>query len=103
MEDVGQGRLDQLPARNALDGAGQLRRQPVELVLHQHSLKGLKESEKGDFRRVVQALCPAWPPAKHSPSGGSVPTQQSLENITLDMNLSWEEVWGWGGEQFVKC
>lgn len=42
MEDVGQGGLDQIPAGNALDGPGQLRRQAVELVLHQHSLEGLK-------------------------------------------------------------
>lgn len=74
MEDVGQGRLDQFPAGNALDGPGQLRRQPVELVLHQHSLKGLEESEKGDIRRELQPLSsssfmPHMAPSKAKPVG----------------------------------
>lgn len=42
VEHMRQGRLDQLPAGDALDGLRQGRRQPVELILHQHPLEGLE-------------------------------------------------------------
>ncbi|TNN46272.1 hypothetical protein EYF80_043510 [Liparis tanakae] len=41
VEDMRQGCLDQLPAGDALDGLRQGGRQTVELILHQHPLKGL--------------------------------------------------------------
>lgn len=41
VQDVGQRRLDQLPAGDALDGLGQGRGETVQLVLHQHPLEGL--------------------------------------------------------------
>lgn len=41
VENMRQGCLDELPAGDALDGLWQGRRQPVELILHQHPLKGL--------------------------------------------------------------
>lgn len=53
---MGQGRLDQFPAGDALDGLRQLRGQPVELVLHQHSLKGLKDREEEDIRQQLRAV-----------------------------------------------
>lgn len=101
MEDMGQGRLDQFPAGDALDGLRQLRRQPVELVLHQHSLKGLKDREEeehqagteGSFSQQLNAPhCPKRGKARGTDRGRSVSTQQSLENIITDINLSWEEV-----------
>lgn len=42
VEHMRQRRLDQLPAGDALDGLRQGRRQPVELILHQHPLEGLE-------------------------------------------------------------
>lgn len=41
VQHVWQGRLDQVPARHALDRLGQRRRESVELVLHQDPLKRL--------------------------------------------------------------
>lgn len=41
MEDMGQRRLNQLPAGDALDGFGQLPGKSVQLVLHQHPLERL--------------------------------------------------------------
>lgn len=89
MEDVGQRRLDQVPAGDALDGLGQLRRQPVELVLHQDSLEGLKERGEGGVRRDLE------PPSHTALEQGSAPGEQSqvcFQNLIMDMNLSWEEV-----------
>lgn len=45
VQDVGQRRLDQLPAGDALDGLGQGRGETVQLVLHQHPLEGLGVGE----------------------------------------------------------
>lgn len=39
VENMRQSSLDQLPARDALDGFGEGWREPVEFVLHQHPLK----------------------------------------------------------------
>lgn len=57
VQDVGQRRLDQLPAGDALDGLGQGRGETVQLVLHQHPLEGLgvgrwgSQIEGGDKQR----------------------------------------------------
>lgn len=60
VEYMRQGGLDQLPAGDALDGLRQGRRQPVELILHQHPLKGLGEAageeKKRDVRRGLKAF-----------------------------------------------
>lgn len=52
MEDMGQRRLNQLPAGDALDGFGQLPGKSVQLVLHQHPLERLArvEKKKKEFR-----------------------------------------------------
>lgn len=97
MEDVGQGRLDQLPAGNALDGPGQLRGQPVELVFHQYSLKGLREGRKADIRRKLQPLsaakCPTWPPDSRSVSRKHHYGYEFIMGAGVEV----------GGGKFVKC
>ena len=47
VEHVGEGCLDQFPARDALDSLRQGGREPVQLVLHQHALKGLGNEPSG--------------------------------------------------------
>lgn len=107
MEHVGQGRLDQFPAGNALDGPGQLWRQPVELVLHQHSLKGLKESGKGDISLFrYAAKCPTWPPAKQSlwdrQQVCSHPAEPGKHHYGYEFIMAGSVGHG-GGGQFAKC
>ena len=52
MKHMGQRRLHQFPAGDALDGLRQRRGQAMELMFHQHSLKGLGREPK---RRGISA------------------------------------------------
>ena len=45
VDHVGEGRLDETPARDGLDGVGQTRRQAEQNVLHQDLLQTLRQSE----------------------------------------------------------
>lgn len=88
MQNVRQRRLHQFPAGDALDGLRQGRRQPVELVLHQHPLKGLgwqaDKRREGDVSRQTKArLNVSYGPERSDAcgrdSGGSVQTSRGLE------------------------